>query len=236
MNIRRASIGAGVGLILCAITAASGGPAAATSRCSMGAPLGAIARSTYLILAHPIADSALAPMDDSTWARLERPGLLRPVGTWAQRFVVKSIALPEAAMWPLAVGDTFAVTPWAYVADCSTIPWQSSAVWVQGESEVVFRISSPRSRAASPAYPAFDVLGWHAPYPAGAFLRTGRPGDATRDGWMPASIYFDFVSALPRLGGGESVIRQPPEVRSAIDEWVRKNPQFANTLPSPRLR
>ena len=236
MNLHRAGMVAGAGLIICAITAASGGPAETTSRCSIGASFGTITPSTYLILARPLADSAFAPMDDSTWARLERPGPSRPAGTWAQRFAVTRVALPEGAAWPLAVGDTFLVTPWAYVADCSRIPWTSSSVWVRGEPEVVFRISSPRSPVAAAPVAAFDVLGWHAPYPSGAFLRTGKPGDATRAGWLPASAYFDFVSALPRVPLGEAGRRQPPEVRSAIDEWVRSNPLFANSLPIPRLR
>jgi hypothetical protein len=204
-------------------------------RCSLGTPLGPIRHDTYLVQVRPVRDSARVAMGEDTWARMSSNMKARPAGSWAQKFVVLRAAPPGGTSPTLAPGDTVQVVPWGYVADCSMVPWQGSATWVT-DSVVVFRLTTPRTDLPTGTPLTFDELGWHAPYPSGAFLQFRLRGDTVRSNWVPPSAYFDFVASLPRLGPADPLMQPTAQVQEAIEAWALAHPEHAERHPVRTLR
>lgn len=153
--------------------------------------------------------------------------LAQPISqTVAHRFRVER-TLPSDA--PLAPGQTFLVIPWGYDGGCRREVFEEP--WMPAGERGVFVLGPHRVHDSGER--VVDLLGWHAPYPQGAFLRYMQPVPVPRERgeWLSVDELFDLVSALPPYPIGVAGADHHQHVIDAIVagpvEWSARFPGTA---------
>jgi hypothetical protein len=130
----------------------------------------------------------------------------------------------------LAAGDSIIAVPWQYDEVCDFEVW-GEREWVPEGADAVFTISDFREHEG---VLVSDQLGWHSPYPQGAFLeyeaRQARPVD--RSEWLTPREYYDMVLALPALDSTSSRAERAREIERVIENG---NPQWRARFPGNEL-
>jgi hypothetical protein len=195
---------------------------------------------TY-VLVEAVDDSVRVPLDSLDWHDLTGAWNQGPPpagATWAAVFRVLDADRGGEKSPRVSAGDEIVVVPWAYDAGCDYQIWNEGMDWAWSRPQV-FQLTTGR-RLERDGRATFDVLGWHTPYPAGAFIdhRTRHP--APRDTWLPAGAYFDLISSMPRSASPYAPeAGDRPETESVLDaltDWSEDNPEYADAFPVPQLR
>ncbi len=192
--------------------------AASPGVCSIGTSFGPPPETTTVVVA--VATGEFEVVSTEFVEGLAPPA---PRETIAHRFRVARAYGPDSGV---EVGETFLVVPWGYNAGCEREVFEDP--WVPPGDRGLFRLEA--GRVAESGEPLFDQLGWHAPYPHGAFLDGYQPVPVPdRAEWLSADELFDLMRRLPRMdrrdpGYGEAIgaaFNQLPA------EWSRRFPGSA---------
>jgi hypothetical protein len=194
---------------LAALTSAISQP-----RCSMGVSFHGPTEERAIVLAVATSESVQVPLPDRALLSIRTPEALHVVP--AYRFRVAEVAGGGERHRSMR---TLLAAPWKYDSACDLLPW-GPAQWVAPGEEAVFTLAERRTDVAGE--PVYDVLGWHAPYPQGEFLKyesdEARMDD--REAWLGARDLFALLRALPDDAG-----------ESAAERLVRMERVFAEGDP-----
>lgn len=217
---------------------AAGGEA---GRCSMAIGLGPGTTEQTYVLVEPVGDSVQARLHHFDWYDLAGEWSHSPAPadtTWGAVFRVLNVDLGGENAPRVSAGDEIVVVPWEYDAGCDYQLWTEGLDWARPGPQIFQFTRSRRLRVEGRA--TFDVLGWHTPYPAGAFIDGRTRPAAPRDTWLPAEAYFDLLSHLPRSASPSSGERgegsDADSVLDALADWSEDNPEYADAFPVPQLR
>ena len=138
-------------------------------------------------------------------------------------------AMESEVDWAVSNEDGFFVAvPWTLGCGCAEVGWQEP-VWVSPGDTVAFLLTPTRSAEAQGEMPAYDVLGWHQPYPVGDFIPFWRTARRENPDWLTAREFFELLQVLPT-----EVAFQLNPVSSFQDflEWVDSNPERSHAFPA----
>ncbi len=203
-------------------------PDTPTGRCSLSVQYLPQLAGSVAILARAQPDTVAVRLSDLPEGLTRRglaPGDRNVV--FGQRFEVLRVSDRGSGL-AVTVGDAVTVVPWGYRGDCAAIPWDTSAAWVPVGSEVLLHgVTSEFTASSLPL--EVHVLGWHQPYPTGAFLKYDVPRVQRQKPWLSSAQLFELMTELPAASDHES--RRRPEVLRALEEWKRQNPTLSRHFP-----
>jgi len=141
--------------------------------------------------------------------------------------------LLEAKVGGLVSDSTghFVAVPWTVGCGCAEEGWDEP-VWVTPGETVVFLLTKTRRRAPWTGPPVFDVLGWHQPYPVGAFIPFWRRTREEPGRWLSVPEFYELLKALP---SEVSFQLDPMAAREGVRRWLELNPGLEDAFPIPTI-
>jgi len=138
------------------------------------------------------------------------------------------LALESEVNWTISDDAGFFVAvPWTLGCGCAEVGWQEP-VWVSPGDTVAFLITPTRPAGAQGDMPAYDVLGWHQPYPVGDFIPFWRTARKENPDWLTVREFFELLQVLPT----EVAFQLNPESSfRGFLEWVEANPDRSHAFP-----
>ncbi len=125
----------------------------------------------------------------------------------------------------------FVAVPWTVGCGCAEEGWDEPG-WVTPGDTVVFLLNKTRRRVPWTGPPVFDVLGWHQPYPVGAFIPFWRRTREEPGSWLSAPEFYELLTVLPSQA---SFQLDPMSAREGVRRWLELNPGLEDAFPIPTI-